>query len=212
MAPSRHSNPFATCWTRPAAAPFVPPAGAAPRELLLKLAALDWQAELLGPHGVGKSTLLRQLQPLAEAAGRVWLAVEVRPEKVSQAYRQLRAVSLSPSSLVVIDGFEQLSRWQRWRLQWRCQRARAGLLVTTHLPTRLPTLASLQPNLERGLQVFSQLTVGRGTEVTAEDFRNAFNACEGNLREAFFNLYDLHERRNRTAAGTNNAAGGRVEG
>jgi len=205
-APSRHSNPFATCWTKPGAAPFVPAAGMTPHDLFLKLSEHDWRAQLVGPHGAGKSTLLRQLQPLAQAAGRDWQRVDIHPEHKRAACRQLRAIPLAATTLLVIDGYEQLSQWRQWQIRRSCLRAGAGLLVTTHRPTSLATLAILQPDVELGLQVFSLLTAECSTPVTAGDYRNAFNACDGNLREVFFNLYDLHERRNRIAISANLAA------
>lgn len=203
MTTSRHSNPFSTCWTRPHSARYVPVGDATPALLVQQLATLDWRGEIVGPHGVGKSTLLVQLQPLAEAAGRLWQRVHVQPEHKRQAWRALRTLPLSARSLLVIDGFEQLSWHQRWRVCRRCLKANAGLLVTTHQPAGLPWLARLQPDEELGLRIFGALTASHPTQVSASDYRNAFNACNGNLREVFFNLYDLHERYVRSARRAN---------
>ena len=60
--PSRHTNPFATCWTRPGAMAFQFPPGESAERLVAKLAAVGWWGEIVGPHGSGKSTLLETLR------------------------------------------------------------------------------------------------------------------------------------------------------
>ena len=60
--PSRHTNPFATCWTRPGAIAFHFPPGESAEQLVARLAADNWRGEIVGPHGSGKSTLLETLE------------------------------------------------------------------------------------------------------------------------------------------------------
>src|SRR5262245_38338003 len=68
--PSRESNPFATCWTRPGAMPFRFPQNESARTLVANLAAHSWRGAVIGPHGSGKTTLLETLLPALIAAGR----------------------------------------------------------------------------------------------------------------------------------------------
>ena len=78
LAPSRHDNPFATCWTRPGALSFRFAEGHSAEQLVAKLAAQDWQGAIVGPHGSGKSTLLETLVPRLHAAGLRLHAVTLR--------------------------------------------------------------------------------------------------------------------------------------
>src|SRR5260221_12560454 len=75
--PSRHSNPFATCWTRPGALAFRFKDGENAEQLIARMAAQGWRGEIVGPHGSGKSTLLETLKPLLVAARQV-TAVSLR--------------------------------------------------------------------------------------------------------------------------------------
>src|SRR4051812_21064209 len=67
--PSRHDNPFATCWTRPGAIPFRFRASDSIELLVAKLTAQNGWGAILGPHGSGKSTLLESLKPALLVAG-----------------------------------------------------------------------------------------------------------------------------------------------
>src|SRR5690606_12645159 len=96
-----------------------------------------------------------------------------------------------PGTLLVVDGYEQLSCLQRWRLRVGCQQRGLGLLVTSHHATWLPTLVRLEPRLEVALAVYQQLARDHPTSVTDEDVRQGFVACRGNLRDLLFHLYDL---------------------
>jgi hypothetical protein len=67
--PSRLSNPFATCWTRPGAIPYRFPPGQSAAQLVEQLGRRQWWGEIVGPHGSGKSTLLATLLPRLPATG-----------------------------------------------------------------------------------------------------------------------------------------------
>jgi hypothetical protein len=51
--PSRHANPFATCWTRPGALPFRFTNRGTAEQLVAKLATQNWRGAIVGPHGSG---------------------------------------------------------------------------------------------------------------------------------------------------------------
>jgi hypothetical protein len=191
--PSRHSNPFATCWTRPGALPFQFPAGKSAEQLVERLAAAGWRGEIVGPHGSGKSTLLESLKPHLIAAGFHVTAVALHDgeRRLPLNFPSRSLAFLRP--LVIVDGYEQLSWLGRWMLRIRCRLAAAGLVVTSHAPTGLPTLFQTQPNLQLAEQLVSTLTAQRISPISAADIA-ASHACHGsNLRELFFTLYDRHE-------------------
>ncbi len=201
MVPSRHTNPFATCWTRPGALAFRFAEGDNAGQFVARLRDGNWRGEIVGPHGSGKSTLLASLVPPLVAAGRC-----VHTATLGAGQRRLprgfltRALA-APAALVVVDGYEQLRWLDRAWLKHRCRRAGAGLLITTHQPAGLPTLARLAPDLSLVRELAAVLSQRAATPVTTGDVDACF-ACHGsNVRETFFDLYDRHERKRRTAGG-----------
>ncbi|TWT75459.1 hypothetical protein Pla123a_29680 [Posidoniimonas polymericola] len=185
--PTAASNPFATCWTRPGALPFLPTDQASVDHCLAVLRGNGMRGKIVGPHGAGKSTLLRALQASLEEAGvpTAWLrgGRDAAPATAAQ-FR---------GRVCLIDSFEELGRWRR--RQWR--RHPWGVVVTTHGRDRLPALAELRPTLADIERCFGLLTQDRSTPVTRTDLRNAFARHEGNVREVWFDLYDRHEQRQR---------------
>jgi hypothetical protein len=110
-----------------------------------------------------------------------------------------RVNRLESGSLLVVDGFEQLSRWNRWRTRWLTRQHRSGLLVTGHRSFGLPTLTRtratlsiLQTLVERaGLQLAANSPQHRAlTEVNLEALLKRHRE---NLRECLMELYDVVE-------------------
>ncbi len=210
--PTRHTNPFATCWTRPGAIPFRFSPGQSAEDLVAKLAALNWRGAIVGPHGSGKSTLLESIKPALVAAGRSICSVSLHDSRrrrrtgwegeAPAVPRKLTgsagpSASLPGSFLLVIDGYEQLGWLERLRVLCRCRRSGAGLLVTSHMPIHVPTLIRLSP--DRGLveQLVDDLCTKVSSTITRADIV-ASHACHGsNVREILFDLYDRHEQRRR---------------
>ncbi len=195
IAPSRFLNPFATCWTNPGIVAYQASHHDTPERLVNQLSQQQWQGEIVGPHGMGKSTLLHAMEPLAIAGGKNWLRIDLQNRGGQSDRRRLGAMDLEPASLLVVDGFEQLTPFHQRQVRRRCRRAGAGFLVTSHAPTGLPLLTKLAPDQELALACFRSLTADRSTPVTESDVRIAFHAYNGNIRELLFDLYDLHERR-----------------
>jgi GTPase SAR1 family protein len=196
-------NPFATRYTRPGELPYVfDNAGSAGslEQLAERLAAQRFRAQLIGPHGSGKTTLLLALLPRLPSAGQ-----PVHFIRLQQGQRRLPCrlseLKLADGTLIVVDGYDQLSGWARCRLTWQCRRRGWGLLVTTH--RRLwgfPVLASLRTSLETALQLVRRLQPAADPSsplITDSDVRACFARQDGNLRETLFALYDLFEQRRR---------------
>src|SRR4051812_12484674 len=106
--PSRHDNPFATCWTHPGVLAFRFNNNQSAEELVGKLASQNWRGAIIGPHGSGKSTLLEALKPAFITAGRSIQAISLRDGQRRLPHHFLAACLRSPNSLVIIDGYEQL--------------------------------------------------------------------------------------------------------
>jgi hypothetical protein len=193
--PSRFDNPFATCWTRPGALSYRFAAGQSAEQLVAQLAAQDWQGAIVGPHGSGKSTLLETLKPVLRAAG--WQLHAISLHNRQRCLPPGLLVSDARPALFVVDGYEQLGLIERARLKRRCRGANAGLLVTAHDPTNVPTLIRLAPSRRLVEQLVADLAARVSTPITAADVE-ACCACHGsNVRDVLFALYDRHERRRR---------------
>jgi hypothetical protein len=190
---SRDANPFATCWTRPGALPFLFPPGESASRLVARLATMQWRGAIVGLHGSGKSTLLEALKPALRAAGLSIHAITLRdgqrrlPKQFLKTLPQKRAVA-------IVDGFEQLGWFERLRLNLTCRRRQIGLLVSTHAPTRIPTLICLAPDEPLLQKLVAALTVNAPTPLTPADVAASHAGHGMNVREMLFDLYDRHER------------------
>lgn len=182
-------NPFATSRTRPAAAPFAPTGQASVAGVLLALEGTGLRGQILGPHGAGKSTLWERVAECLVSRG---YAVHVVRLRGAAPAPDGGLPHRDPSAVVMIDGFERLPRWRRW---WFATIRCRGLIVTSHRSVGLPTVARLAPMLAEARVAFRAVVGPHPTPVTEEDLAKAFHRCGGNLRETWFDLYDLHERR-----------------
>jgi hypothetical protein len=178
--------------------PFLFPPGESLRGLVERLRERHWCGQIVGPHGSGKSTLLASLLPeIAEQAGDVMVARlfadrrRLSPEFQSPArFRR----SGRETRVFVIDGYEQLPRWRRWRLQRQCVRSGAGLLVSTHRPLLgLPVLYETRVTPTTTWTVVTHLMPTEGTGLTRERVASLLAAHAGDVREVLFGLYDWYE-------------------
>ena len=195
------ANPFSTRYVRPGALPFVFRSGESAQALVLRLREKNWWGEIIGPHGSGKSTLVAALVTEMHAAGREIRLHAFHDDIVSFAGLSPRALDLHPTAVLIIDGYEQLSLWQKLRLRHSCRHAGCGLVVTAHQSAGLPELyrTVVTPDIAAG--VFAALTRDRTALVTSSELPQCLAARNGNLRDALFDLYDLHERRMRASFG-----------
>ena len=188
-------NPFATRWVRPGALPFLFGPRQSAAQFVEQLRAYNWRGQIVGPHGSGKSTLLHALRPGLERAGREIVTFSLAGGQQSLDVLAAQRREWTTATLVVVDGFEQLSCWNRLRVKRQCLRAGAGLLVTTHRDVGLPTIVETAVKLETAQAIAAQLLTGREGLVTPADVAERFAKHGGNLRETLFELYDLVERR-----------------
>lgn len=184
-------NPFSTRFVRPGEIPFVFPAGYSLEAIVTSMQQPAAQAAIVGPHGSGKSTLL-------ETLSQQWAKLGINEQRVrltaSRKREALPLAGLDADSLLVIDGFEQLSYWkQRW-VRWRCQHKSARLLVTTHGDCGLPVILRTQPDWSLAFELSSMLLACDATPYEA-DLRAVWNEDPGDIRAYFFRLYhwcELH--------------------
>jgi hypothetical protein len=191
MTHDAHENPFRSSRIRPGAVPFLFPPGQNAEMLVELLERNQWWGEIIGPHGSGKSSLLASLVPVVERAGRPVVLVELHNGQRRLPIR-LDARLRSPTVLVV-DGYEQLSRWNRFWLKRHCRRCGLGLLATSHGSVGLPEICRTAVTPELASRVVDLLLDGRTPPLDRAELAACLSRHGGNLREALFELYDACE-------------------
>lgn len=194
------TNPFATRWVRPGAIEYRFEGSESIDSLIHQLRQNAWRGAIIGPHGTGKSTLVQTLLPALVAAGREPVTIQLRDgemqnslcaNEISQAATRCQQVGV----VVIVDGYEQLNWFARLRLHWQCRRASCGLIVTAHQRIWLPTLWQTQPTAEMVCKLVRSALPNHGNSISSDEIVNAYNRHRGNVRETFFELYDLFESR-----------------
>ncbi len=204
-------NPFSATRVRPGAVPFQFAAGQTAAALADRLRQHAWRGQIIGPHGSGKSALLATLLPAIERAGfsggqglsggqgRRTRLIELHDGQRRLPIDLGKSPELDSSMVLIVDGYEQLGRFSRFRLKRFCRRRGPGLLVTAHAPVGLPDLFHTAVDLPLAQRIVERLGRGLPRRVTAEDVAERFSRHGGNLRELLFDLYDLYEQRRREA-------------
>jgi len=188
-------NPFSTARVRPGALAFELPGHETLDSLWNKFVAAGERGQIIGPHGTGKSTLLRAFASVAERHHRVPVLFGTAPGQ--QLPRSGRQLEFPDDAVVLVDSYEQLGVCPRRRLRRACRRRKAGLLVTCHVDAGLPTLWRTEPSLELVERLVERLMAGFPPLIATEDVGAAYRQQSGNVRETLFRLYDLYELRRR---------------
>lgn len=190
-------NPFSTALVRPGALPFLFPDDVTAASLIERLAENCWRGQIVGPHGSGKTTLLHGLIPFLREHRRVEVLALNSDQRRLPMSRGVRR-RWDKGTTVIIDGYEQLSRGQRMGLRMGCRRRGCGLLVTSHADVGLPTIYATTTSCETVQQLVQLLMAGLDSQVILNRVGKIFRASEGNVRETFFQLYDLYESQQRS--------------
>ena len=212
---SLSSNPFATRFVLPGQVKWM-----GRDDYFEQLASLwlklNCRAAIVGVHGSGKSTLLEHFVPLIgvvifrrDAEGNMVTENLSRNapsnERLQTVWLQLRK-TVAPSMIIpweelrrdrllVLDGYEQLTRWRRAALFARTGLRGVKLLVTSHRRTALATLCELSITSSLARQIVWEVTRGLGEFATINDkeIQRCLLDHGGNMREVLMELYDRVE-------------------
>lgn len=188
-------NPFSTAAVKPGAIAFRFYGETCAADLVKKLEGNQWRGEIVGPHGSGKSTMLRSIGPLLDAAGREVRQYIAKPNDSQLPMSTADQATWNASTQVVVEGYELLSRRNQKLLDRACRRVGAGLLITCHTPQGLPMLFRTEITYELASSLVKDLLPPECEFISADDVRESFSRHGQNLRELLFEMYDLYEQR-----------------
>ena len=187
-------NPFSTKHFAPGKLEFRFPPGHSFETLLQRWETAGRRGEIVGPHGSGKSTLLAGMIPLLERRERRVLFLELHDGARTLPLSDDSFRNMGANDDLFVDGYEQLSHFSRLQVRRFVRRRDCGLLVTTHRSVGFPTLltTATDPALTKAL--VARLTSVEWRKKFDAQIEQAFTKHNGNLREVFFDLYDLFEQ------------------
>jgi hypothetical protein len=161
------------------------------RRLLARFAAHRWRGVLVGPHGSGKTTLREELEMRLRRDGWQVRALVLDDERpVGWAELQALVAGADQRTLLTLDGLDRIGPLTWWRLR-RMMSGVGGILATSHVPGRLPTLhrhrtsAALLRDLVQELMGERHLHDGFGRRCD-----ELFSHHHGDLRACLRALYD----------------------
>ncbi len=98
--------------------------------------------------------------------------------------------------VLVLDGYEQLSIFARFRLLAAQKRHRYGVLITSHRPTWFPTISNLTITPELAIEIIQEILSESEVNFAPPNSTNVATMLDrhrGNMRELLMELYDQFE-------------------
>lgn len=163
-----------------------------------KFLTLDCCAQIVGPHGCGKSTFAIQLAKKLKSENKIdrFISVAIR----SNLRNQDKPLALPTSednenrTLLILDGIESLSWIHRHSLLQYLTRHYFATLITGHRPVRrLPILDKFAPDPTHFRNIVDGLQSASECKLTPTEIESCYQLHSYNYRNALFALYDLWE-------------------
>ena len=186
-------TPFCSRRIKPGAIPFYFPEGISNQTLLEILCLNAWCGQIIGPHGSGKSTLLASLLPEVEKCGRRIVHLELQDGVRNLPLSEEEFAQLDEKSQLAIDGYEQLSFWERRKIRRKSEKQKFGVIVLGHEPLEYPDLYQTSRELSTAKLIVSRLLENTIVRIPDSVVEEHFRQNNGNLREMLFSLYDVYE-------------------
>jgi hypothetical protein len=193
MQKGKPHNPFALSELEPHRTAYIFDAKATLEHYVHQLDTHGWNAELVGPHGVGKTTLMHTLARAVESRGRRVVHFKCSDDRPRLPLGWSTQLIVTRPHIVCLDGGERIRRAQLRQLEVLCRALHIGLLSTAHAPQRPVLQFVISCNAE---QLWSIVNRDR----TAREFLGAPSALSAALAECNFSardclnlLYDRYE-------------------
>jgi len=196
------SNPFCTRFFRPGALPYWDTPQCDVDGLMEQLATYRCWGQIVGDHGSGKSTLVCDIQRHLRTRGYDVLdfvyTADRKPKHVArELVSRIQESSAGHNRIqVTLDGFEQLSWYQRRQARSVGRRHGVGLLVTAHRALYgFPVLAQLKLTAELAQRIVHHLVGESAAQFLGQlDFAELCSCHKNNMRDILFDLYDRYSR------------------
>ncbi|MCK5000542.1 MAG: hypothetical protein KAS23_13450 [Anaerohalosphaera sp.] len=155
---------------------------------------MDYKAAIVGQHGRGKSTLLRQIAQRLNSdsvPARLIFINDTVPFTSSMQKSFIR--DIHPDSVVLVDGIDQLGWFRRHRLLRCLSKKCRGILVVSHGRSKLPTLTECTSSPELLTQLVKTLLSHQSLPMIDNAMiKDIFQRHNGNIRNCLSELYDYY--------------------
>ncbi len=161
---------------------------------MARLEQKGWKGALVGKKGTGKTTLLLEIREklLERGFGVKNLFLNCEKRKFNRDELKLITQSTSENDIILFDGSEQMAWWHWYYFLWKVRKAK-GLILTTHKPSKLPTILNTSTHFECYKAMVQQL-IEKHPDLqyltTSERLHHLFEKYNGNMRLALRALYD----------------------
>lgn len=152
---------------------------------LERLNSTNYTGALVGPEGVGKTTLLLELKDKLANAGHMPLLIRLSGGKSNMPF-SFWLCKRSSAQVILVDSAENLPLWQFQLLKLKCKIHSFGLIITAHKEGLLPTLIRCSSSLELFCQLTEELL---GYKLEKQTLSSIYTRSQGNIRLAFLELY-----------------------
>lgn len=205
-----HANPFSTRFIQPGAIEYQRFDGGSVSELAQRLLTItSKRVAIVGPHGSGKSTLVanlvaefRSMLPETELH-----ALRFSSEQSPRAALTASMAEWTSDSLVILDGYEQLSFWSRLLVGRSASKRGITLVATAHNHLRdFETLWETSVTETSSHWVVQQLLQQAArpemasTLLASEDWARSREKHRQNLRESLFDMYDWYHAQSQSSS------------
>lgn len=205
------SNPFSTRFLSPGKISFVGIDEPALDRLAERFIRQRGNGQIIGPHGTGKTTLTFELEKRivrlnATSVQYRFVRKTIGPKQTIRSAQSLASFEIgadrrllhrhspNPKTILVLDGIELLSWFQRIALIKTCRQKQIGLVVTSHrFIWGLPKLTTLRSDYRRFESIVQRLTCDCDFQISTERLTTIYQLHQGNIREALMSCYDEFE-------------------
>lgn len=157
--------------------------------ILRNWSSQNYRGIIKGKHGVGKSTLLKELVSFLESRDEAINYIFLNNNLKFNVKDLLNIFKLDKKFIVVIDGWEQIGFFFKILLFLKFKRLK-GFIGTSHQNGIFPVIFDATTDFKTFSALVAKLT-GASYEKVLPDLRLLYDKHNGNIRDCLFELYDF---------------------